>query len=372
MKKYLEYDLIFLLLLFILIISGTWFLFSSSSIIAYHQFNDVFYFSHKQIQWHFIGILCMLIALIIPIDLLKKYNKIIVYLSIGFMFLVFLPGIGKSVSSSNSFDFKRWIQIGSFTLQPSEFVKISFLLYLANLLETFNYKEHFKHYILDFFPVFIILFLLFIQPHYGTMLLLLIVFILLLFLMGYPWIRLFLIGVSISPFVFILAVFQPYRLERIKVWLNPYDYRFDKGYQLVMSFRAFKEGGLYGTDISQAIAHRYLTYGYTDFIYALIAESSGIIGSYFILILYFLIFLRAYFLIKNIKDPFIFLFASGIIILFIVQVLINISVTTGLIPTTGIGLPFISYGGSSLISYYIMMGLFLNLTKNQSYEEKNK
>jgi cell division protein FtsW len=369
MKKYIEFDLYFLLLFFILIITGTWFLFSSSSIIAYHQFKDMFYFSNKQIIWHFIGIVLMIFFIIFPVSLLKKWYLYIIYTSIFLMTLVFVPGISKSVSTT-SFDFKRWIQIGPFSLQPSEFVKISFLLYLAIVLERFNYKENIKKYIKDFLPMILIFLLLFLQPHYGTMLLLLIVFIILLFVSGYPWIRLLLFGFSITPLIIILAIFQPYRFERIKVWLNPYEYKYDKGYQLVMSYRAFKEGGFLGTDISQAVGHRYLTYGYTDFIYALIVENAGFIGGLFILLLFFFLFLRAFFLIKKINDPFSFLFASGIIILFIVQVLINISVTMGLIPTTGIGLPFISYGGSSLISYYIMMGIFLNLTKNKAYEKQ--
>jgi cell division protein FtsW len=366
MNKYLEIDLIFLLLNFILIILGSWFLYSSSSIIAYHQYNDVFYFSDKQILWHFIGLFTMIIAIIIPIELLKKWNKVIIYLSIMIMILVFLPGVGKSVSSKEFFDFKRWIQIGPISLQPSEFIKISFLIYVSVFLEKFNYKENLKNYLYDFFPIFIILIILFFQPQYGTMILLLTVFIILLFITGYPWIRLFLLGLSITPIIFILAIFQPYRLERIKVWLNPYEYRFDKGYQLVMSYRAFKEGGLIGTNISQGISHRYLTYGHTDFIFALIAENSGLIGCLLILSLYLFLFIRAYFLIKRLNHPFYFLFASGIIILFIFQVIINISVTIGLVPTTGIGLPFISYGGSSLITYYILMGLFLNLTRKNN------
>lgn len=277
----------------------------------------------------------------------------------------FCAGDSKTVQDKNSFDFKRWIQIGFLSFQPSEFVKIAYLFYLPHLVKekTFSFQEQWK----DFIPFFFILLALFFQPQYGIMILFLAVFILFLILRGFSIIKLILILFLSMPFFIFVTVLQPYRWERIKVWLDPYEFRFDKGYQLVMSFRAFSEGGLYGTDISRSIAHRYLTYGHTDFIFSLLAESSGIIGVLFLLVLILLIYIRGFQLIRQINDEFDFLLASGILLFFILQIVVNISVTTGLIPTTGIGLPFVSYGGSSLISYYILIGIFLNITKKRNF-----
>lgn len=358
-------DLYFLLFLFVYILYGQWVLSSASSIMAYHQKLNYFYYSDKQILWHLLGLLLMFITIYVPIHILKKYYKIILYIAIILLLMVFVPGIGKTVQDKNSFDFKRWIQIGFLSFQPSEFVKIAYLFYLPHLVKekTFSFQEQWK----DFIPFFFILLALFFQPQYGIMILFLAVFILFLILRGFSIIKLILILFLSMPFFIFITVLQPYRWERIKVWLDPYEFRFDKGYQLVMSFRAFSEGGLYGTDISRSIAHRYLTYGHTDFIFSLLAESSGIIGVLFLLVLILLIYIRGFQLIRQINDEFDFLLASGILLFFILQIVVNISVTTGLIPTTGIGLPFVSYGGSSLISYYILIGIFLNITKKRNF-----
>ena len=275
-----------------------------------------------------------------------------------------MPGIGKTIQDKNSFDFKRWIQIGFISFQPSEFVKISYLCYLPHLTKERNIsiKNDWKLWI----PFFIILLALFLQPQYGVMILFLMTFFFFLILRGFSIFKLVSIVIVSIPFFIFLTILQPYRWERIKIWLDPYAYRFDKGYQLVMSFRAFSDGSVFGTDISRSVAHRYLTFGHTDFIFSLLANSMGIIGVFLFLLLIILIYIRGYQLIKKIDHEFNFLLASGILLFFMLQVIVNISVATGLIPTTGIGLPFVSYGGSSLVSYYILMGIFLNITKKRT------
>ncbi|MFN3603387.1 MAG: FtsW/RodA/SpoVE family cell cycle protein [Leptonema sp. (in: bacteria)] len=362
-------DLVFLIFLFILILYGQWILFSSSSIMAYHKKSDIFYYSNKQIVWHFIGLGLMFLFIFFPIRIYKKYYKFFIYITILFLFLVFFPGIGKSVQYKDSFDFNRWIQFGWISFQPSEFAKIGYLIYISYLLQNhpFSLKEQIRNYI----PVLLIFLSLFLQPQYGILILFFLVWIFLLLLKGFSIFRLIAFSLVSIPFFVFITLFQPYRWERIQVWLDPYFFRFDKGYQLVMSFRAFSEGGLMGTNIAKSIAHRYLTYGHTDFIFSLLAESSGIIGTTFLISLYTFIYIRGFLLLKRIDEEFNFFLASGILFFFILQTIINLSVTTGLIPTTGIGLPFVSYGGSSLISYYILMGIFLNLTKKKDFRNES-
>ncbi len=361
MNSKLEYWLLFFL--FVLIIFGTWIQFSASSIYAYNKFNDMYYFSHKQVIWHFTGIFLMFLTIFFPLKFIKKNIVFLMYFTIFLLILVYVPGISRSVYDEvGQMDFKRWISILGITLQPSEFAKISFLLYIAYLVEKYDLEQINKIY-KEILPLLIILILLFFQPQYGTMLLLILVAIALLIISGFPIIRFFLLFVSFVPIIILLGLLQPYRFERIRIWLNPEEYKFDKGYQIYMSFKAFREGGLWGTDIHKGIAHRYLTYGYTDFIFSLLAENLGLMGIIFLLFLFLSILILGFMLVKEIDDPFYYVLASGILILFLFQVLINIFVTTGLIPVTGIGLPFVSYGGSSLISYYILFGIFFNILR---------
>jgi cell division protein FtsW len=156
-----------------------------------------------------------------------------------------------------------------------------------------------------------------------------------------------------------------YRKKRIDVWLNPYKYRFDEGHQLVSSFRSFAEGGFLGNPLSTGYSHRYLTYSHTDFVLSTFAEDYGFLGILILFSLFLTLITRSFILIRNINNHFGFMLGAGLITMISLQVIINAYVVTGIIPITGISLPFVSYGGSSLLTVMISMGILLNITRKE-------
>jgi cell division protein FtsW len=281
--------------------------------------------------------------------------------------------VGHSVSSSSE-SFRRWISIGGFTFQPSEFAKIAIVVYLASTLEksgdmdeTFNTRR----LLFPFILISTVLLAIALEPQYGTAICLLAVIIVMIYIAGFPIMRLFLIFASSVPFLFLFAIYRQYRLKRLLVWLDPYGHRYEGGYQLVTSFRAFRDGGFFGEDLAYGFAHRYLTYGHTDFILALHAENFGWFGSMALIGLFCAFLWRGVYGIKRIRDPFLFLLASGSIVMIILQAILNMGVVTGALPTTGVSLPFVSYGGSSLVSTLAFCGLIINALSNGRDNDKN-
>lgn len=159
-----------------------------------------------------------------------------------------------------------------------------------------------------------------------------------------------------------------YRKKRIEVWLDPYKYRYDEGHQLVSSFRAFNDGGWFGTNVSTGYSHRYLTYSHTDFVMATYVEDFGYIGFLFLFFLFIFLILRSFMLIRRVNEPFGFLLGVGIISMIGVQILINLFVVTGVFPITGISLPFVSYGGSSLLTVMLSLGILCNITRKENLQ----
>lgn len=336
-------------------------LYSASAVLSQIEMKDPFYYINRQLLWTIVGLVFFLIAIFLPTKIIEWLPLPSILISIILLLLVFVPGLSRSVSSSKG-NFHRWIELGPVTFQPSEFAKIGLLLYSAWLLSKYKIDDNIRKAIILVLPIFVVLFLIIVEPQYGTTMTLIIVLSALLFVSGFPMLRLAGIVASAIPLLFLLAYLWEYRLERLKVWLDPYAYRYDAGYQLVMSFRAFKDGWWSGTELASGVAHRYLTYGHTDFVLALFYEDFGFIGLLILVALYSFYCIRSARLISKQPIGFLTLAAIGCVILFGLQSLINMFVVTGVVPTTGIGLPFMSYGGSSLIVQYILAGLVLNIT----------
>ena len=186
----------------------------------------------------------------------------------------------------------------------------------------------------------------------------------------FPMFRLMLVALASLPLLYLLIILWEYRLDRFRVWLDPYAFRYEGGYQLVTSFRAFASGGLTGEDLASGFAHRYLTYGHTDFVLALVAEDYGLLGVAFLLGLFCALLWRACTLLRRLEDPFAFLLGSGSLVMLFFQALLNMGVVTGLLPTTGVSLPFVSYGGSSLIVSLCFCGILINATRRTTGENE--
>ncbi|MBL8019792.1 MAG: FtsW/RodA/SpoVE family cell cycle protein [Leptospirales bacterium] len=334
----------------------------ASSLQARIDQGDPDYYFTKQLLWSVPGILGLFVCAYIRLDFLRRYALLFLALTTLSLLLVFVPGLGQKVSSRTE-SFHRWLAIGPVRFQPSEFAKISLLIYAAHILGKVNLNSgevDFRRLILPFSLMGGVLLLILIGPQYGTTICTLTVLAIMIYLSGFPMLRLVLVGVSSIPLLLLGIFLVNYRMERFWVWLDPYSHRHEGGYQLVTAFRAFHEGNISGTDIGTGFAHRYLTFGHTDFILALFAEDFGVIGVALLFLLYVLFIWRSVRLLVRVNQPFYFMLGAGCLVMLIVQSLLNVAVVTGLVPTTGVSLPFFSYGGSSLVASFCMAGLLLN------------
>lgn len=345
-------------------------LYAASAPVSMNERGHPDYYFLRQSVFFVMGLVGMFLFSQIQLKSLQKLTLPGLIGTIFLLVLVFVPGIGDSVSSKTE-SFHRWISLGPIRFQPSEFAKIAIVLYAADFLsrqKPWETPVEFKRLILPFGLILATLLAVVLQPQYGTTICILAALLGILFLAGFPMLRVMYAGFAASPILFLIAVVSDYRLERLKVWLDPGSFRNTGGYQLIKSFRAFRDGGWTGEELSTGFAHRYLTYGHTDFILSLFAENFGYIGLLVLFGLFAFLVLRSAQLLKNVPMGFNYLAGAGSLSMLCAQTVVNIFVVTGLSPTTGVSLPFMSYGGSSLVTVMCFCGIILNST---SYSNLN-
>lgn len=364
-KNPIDYPLVYTV--FILLFFGLGILFSASSVTSQREFNEPYYYLKRQSIWVGISLIAFLVTIFIPFHFYQKYSLFAILFSLFLLVIVFIPGIGKSVETYYGRNFHRWINLGIIQFQPSELAKITVVIYLSSFLaklRTIRVAGP-KVYLYPGLLVGSLLVLIVVEPAFGTTLEILFVILALIFIDGFPIKKLILGIVSLLPLLALLVYNVGYRKKRIDVWLNPYKYRFDEGHQLVSSFRSFAEGGFLGNPLSTGYSHRYLTYSHTDFVLSTFAEDYGFLGILILFSLFLTLITRSFILIRNINNHFGFMLGAGLITMISLQVIINAYVVTGIIPITGISLPFVSYGGSSLLTVMISMGILLNITRKE-------
>lgn len=357
-----------LFFMFLLFGMGMIVMFSASVIPAEREFSDSYYYLKKQLLWGFLGLILFLIFCQIPYQFLVKWSFVLSLFSLILLVAVFIPGLGKSVGTSYGRSFNRWIQIAGFQIQPSEFSKISILLFSSYFFYNFDFKKinWNQKKIVSLVIIFLTLLLIVIEPAFGTTVELLLVLFFFMLLAGFPIKRLFILGASMIPLLLVLVTQVGYRKKRLEIWLDPYKFRFDEGHQLVTSFRAFFDGGSTGKAIGTGYAHRYLAYSHTDFVISSFVEDFGFVGFLIFISIVLFLMVRIFFLLERTKDKLGFFLGSGILILFGFQTILNLFVVTGIVPVTGISLPFLSYGGSSLLTIFILFGILANITKREN------
>ena len=340
---------------------GLLMIYESSSIYALGNFSDPAYFFKRQIVFLLVSILAFFLTLLIDVGFLKKYNKEMMLVTIIGLILVVI--FGKKVSGA-----KRWFSFGGINFQPSELLKISFLIYCADYCQ--RKKALLKSVRSGLFPLGIVLasicFLVILQPDLGTAVFWLMWTIIFLFLFR-ARIKHLIFTILCGAFVsFFLVRFHPYRLRRITSYLNPFADPKGAGFQLIQSQIAYGAGGIFGLGLGQGRQKLFfLPAAHTDFLFSIIAEEFGLIGSMGLLAVFIFIFHKMYFLAKTINDEFKSAIAWGIVFIFFLEVFINIGISCGLFPTKGLPLPFMSYGGSSLVFHYILLGLFMNVSRKE-------
>ncbi len=333
--------------------------------------NEVKFFAIVKSQFIYAllaGTFAMLLGIIINV---KYYYKSAPYLYIGCLILnimVFIPGLNRYHGGAH-----RWLDIGNFSLQPSELLKVPMILITAWVMIKWNDEIKNKTYSLLYYIALIlpVITLLYMQKDTGTMLILSATSFIIYFIGGAKWkdiailILLAIIGLAL------IIITRPHAMSRIQVYLNPEMDQTGKGYQLHQSLLAIGQGGITGRGIGQGVQKfgGYLPEPISDSIYAVIGEESGFVGSTFIILLYLYIIIIGLYISKLLMNPYNKLLAIGVASLFGIQAYLNIGATIGVLPLTGVPLPLISHGGTSLLLFMFSLGILLNLSK---YINKNK
>ncbi|SET30399.1 spore cortex peptidoglycan biosynthesis regulator SpoVE [Oceanobacillus limi] len=359
MKDKPDYTLLSIVVL--LLIVGVVMVFSSSYIWADYKYSDTFYFLKRQLLFAGAGVVAMFFTMYTPYNTWGRYAKIILLSCFFLLLIVLIPGIGMVRGGAQS-----WIGVGAFSIQPSEFMKLGMIIFLsAYLAANQKYITSFKK---GFFPSLILVFtafgLIMLQPDLGTGMVLVLTSMVMIFVAGARishFIGLAVIG--IIGFVF-LILSAPYRISRITAFLNPWEDPLGDGFQIIQSLYAIGPGGLMGVGLGESLQkYFYLPEPQTDFIFAILGEELGFIGGTVVIILFALLFWRGIKISLEAPDLFGRFLALGIVTMLTIQVMINVSVVIGLIPVTGITLPFLSYGGSSLTLTLCSVGVLLNISR---------
>ncbi|PKM92960.1 MAG: putative lipid II flippase FtsW [Elusimicrobia bacterium HGW-Elusimicrobia-4] len=337
---------------------------SASGGIADYRFGNPAKFFLKQVVWVVLGIFSMLCFSVFDYNKLKKL--IIPFLICTVLLLISVLLFGTTVGGA-----KRWLRFGSFGFQPSEIAKITVIIFLAWYIDRRNSKmKNFKEGLFKpFLVVGFILLLIFLERDFGVPLLIFLLTIILLFIGGANYLYIVFAGLSAVPIIIYAVMKEPYRLKRITTFLNPWADPQGTGYQLVQSLIAMGSGGLFGVGLGKSIVKMlFLPDPHTDFIFPIIGEEFGFIGTMTILLLFLALFILGIKIAVNAKNLFGTLLAFGITIMIALQSIINMAVSVGVMPTKGLPLPFISFGGSSVLIMLTSIGILLNIGKQPRYE----
>jgi cell division protein FtsW len=340
---------------------GVVMVYSASAVAAYHDYGDAYYYVKRQLLFAVLGIASMFFMMNVEYTFWRKWAVPLLLICFGMLLIVLIPGVGVVRGGARS-----WLGIGSFGIQPSEFMKLSMILFLAKLLaERHNQITEFTKGLLPPLGIMGIAFsLIMLQPDLGTGAVMIGASLLVIYVAGA---RLAHLGglalIGVAGFVGLIAA-APYRLQRITAFLDPWQDPLGAGYQSIQSLYAIGPGGLVGLGLGMSRQkYNYLPEPQTDFIFSILAEELGFIGGSLLLMLFLLLIWRGMRTAITISDPFGSFLATGIVGIIAVQVLINIGVVIGLLPVTGVTLPLVSYGGSSLTLLLTALGLLLNISR---------
>lgn len=362
MKKKLGLYLFFTAI--ILILFGLIMIYSASSIWAMYKFSDSFKYVKQQGLFILVGIILVLIISKIDYRIYYKNATKIFFSCIVLLILVLIPGIGSVRNGSRS-----WFGIGSFGIQPSEFAKVGLIILTSKYLSKSNkFVKDIKRGVIPILSVLFLVFgLIMLQPDFGTGMIIVVSILAMLFIAGVNmkfFIGLGLIGVI---GIIILIVIAPYRMDRITSFIDPWSDPLGTGFQIIQSLYAIGPGGLLGMGFLKSRQKQfYLPEPQTDFIFSIISEEFGVLGVVIISSLFILLLLFGIKIALNTKDNFAKLLSFGLIFQMLIQAVMNLMVVIGLIPVTGVTLPFLSYGGSSLLVSMVAIGIIMNISKNSN------
>lgn len=335
---------------------------SASIDYAARQTGDPFYFTRRHGVYLCIGLATMVMGITLPMKFWQRYSGMLLLVGFALLVLVLIPGIGRRVNGS-----QRWLSLGGFTLQASELMKVFLLFYLADYFVRWE-KElagSFGNYMKPMVIIVLVCGLLLLEPDFGATVVILIFSLAVIFVAGVPLLRFLLLMVGAAALAVLAIFLEPYRLQRLTSFTNPWgeDVRFGSAYQLTQSLIALGRGEWWGVGLGNSVQKLfYLPEAHTDFVFSVWAEETGFVGVIVVMFLFALLLSRAVSIgVKALhhREAFIAYVTLGIAVIIGVQALINVGVISGLLPTKGLTLPFLSYGGSSLLVCCWMAGLLM-------------
>jgi cell division protein FtsW len=334
---------------------------SASSALAAQQNHDVFFYARRQAIFATVGVVALFAGAALPPQFLKRNSYPLLIAAFVLLVLVLIPGIGRVAGGA-----RRWIEVGPISLQAGEVMKLALIVWLARSLSekvsdqrirTFS-KGVLPHLLMPGLAVLLLLG----EPDFGTSMMLLLVTFVLLFVAGAKLGLLFAAIVGVVPVAVHLIASSDYRMRRVLAFLDPWSHRQDIGYQITESLMTFGSGGLLGSGLGESKQKLFfLPAAHTDFVFAIVGEELGFLGVLAVLIAFGVVGARALRAALQRNEPFSSYLTLGLTSLLLVQMLFNVAVVLGLVPTKGITLPFVSYGGSSLVASMFMAGILIRL-----------
>ena len=334
---------------------------SASSVTALYEYGSSWYHFKRQLIWVTLGSVAMVIVMRVDYHWWRRYTKLLLLGSGLLMVLVMVPGLGVNVNGSS-----RWLGYGFARIQPSEFAKLAVLLFVADLLaRRFDRVDNWR---LTLQPVLVVFgafaAMLMLQPNLGTTIILASIVFVMLFVSGVPIKPLVLTFTVGGIFASMAAVFEPYRRRRLLGFLNPWKDSQNTGYQTIQSQVGIARGGITGSGLGQSRAKwGFLPFAHTDFIFAIIAEELGLIGAVLVVALFVALGVAGIRTALRAPDHYGMLLATGITSWILIQAFVNVGAVVGVLPITGVPLPFVSFGGSSLVVTMASVGLLLNVAR---------
>ncbi|MGS0764230.1 stage V sporulation protein E [Syntrophomonas curvata] len=337
--------------------------FSSSAVTANLEYHNAYHFFKRQLIWAAIGLVTMIVIMRINYYRLKDLAFPAMIIALICLVLVLTPlGIGAKGST-------RWLGVGALTFTPSEMVKLAMVMFMAKVMEqNLDKIKSFKNGVLPYLLIMaFVCALIMKQPDLGTSFVVAGTVFCMLLIAGAKWSHMGALAVTGAGAVALAIYVAPYRAERFLAFLDPWKYPSDQGFQVIQSLYALGSGGLFGMGLGRSRQKFfYLPEQHTDFIFAILGEELGFMGALLVLALFLLFAWRGFKIAINAPDTFGSILAAGITIMIVFQAFINIGVVSGALPVTGITLPFISYGGSSLLLTMAGVGLLLNISRYSS------
>ncbi|MBB5172806.1 putative lipid II flippase FtsW [Texcoconibacillus texcoconensis] len=360
-EKRRHFDWTLLIVVALLSLFGLVIVYSASYVLGFEFYDNFTFYFQRHLVWIIISFMLLFFFAFFPYRRYKKLAPILVLASVFILLFVFIPGVGHDVNGA-----QRWIRFGGFTIQPSEFIKLTAIMYLAYVYS--RKQSYIDDFLRGVFPplcviaVFFVLILM--QPDLGTATSIVIVSGLIVFCSGARTWHLFAMSIFGVSVVAYYAFSEDYRWNRIAGFMDPFASASGDGYQLIQSYMAIAHGGLSGAGLGQSVQKLfYLPEAHTDFILAIVSEELGFLGVTFVFGAIGLIILRGLLIGLRCPDTFGSLLAFGISFQLAIQVIFNAGAVSGVLPITGIPFPFLSYGGSSLIVTFIFIGILLNIDR---------